>query len=50
LTYSAAGSVVVPTAGAWTVGLCIANQTNGVANPSPISANDYVNGWVQVTN
>ncbi len=47
--YSAAGSVV-PGAGTWLVGLCLANATGAGANPSAISDNDYVNGWVQVTN
>jgi hypothetical protein len=49
-SYSATGSVI-PGAGTWAVGLCVANRdAAGTANPSAISNNDYVNGWVQVTN
>jgi hypothetical protein len=44
-TYSAAGTVV-PGAGTWKVGLCVRNN-GGTAS---ISRNDYVNGWVMVTN
>ncbi|NUN14105.1 MAG: hypothetical protein HUU55_10775 [Myxococcales bacterium] len=38
-------ATTVPGAGTWQVGMCIMN--NGQAT---ISNNDYVNGWVQVTN
>jgi len=44
LTYACAGSVI-PTVGTYTVGMCVRNPSG-----SPISNNDYVNGWVQVTN
>jgi hypothetical protein len=44
-TYSAAGSVTVASAGMYTVGMCVLNGA-----PATISDNDYVNGWVQVTN
>jgi hypothetical protein len=42
--YTAVGSVV-PGAGTWKVGMCVLN--GGAAQ---ISDNDYVNGYVQVTN
>jgi hypothetical protein len=42
--YSAAGTVV-PGAGSWRVGMCVWNMAAGA-----ISDNDYVNGYVQVTN
>jgi len=42
--YSAVGSVV-PGAATWRVGMCVRN-----AGPAVISNNDFVNGWVQVTN
>jgi hypothetical protein len=40
----AASATVVPGAGTWRVGFCV--RYNSVA----ITNNDYVNGWVQVTN
>ena len=43
-SYAAAGSVV-PGAGTWRVGMCVRN-TGSV----PINTNDFVNGWVMVTN
>lgn len=42
--YTAVGTVV-PGAGTWKVGMCV--QNNG---PAQISDNDFVNGYVQVTN
>jgi hypothetical protein len=47
--YVASGSVI-PGAGTWTVGLCVANGTGAGPNLSALANNDYVNGWVQVTN
>ncbi len=44
-TYSASATVV-PGAGTWRVGMCVSNYVGANA----ISNNDYVNGWVQVTN
>jgi hypothetical protein len=41
--FSAVGSVV-PGAGNWNVGMCTRQNTSQINN------NDYVNGWVQVTN
>jgi hypothetical protein len=46
MSYSAAGSVVINTAGTYNVGFCVRNWYGTAA----ISNNDYVNGWVQVTN
>ncbi|HEY0132698.1 MAG TPA: hypothetical protein VGB85_01425 [Nannocystis sp.] len=42
----AVAASVVPGAGTWRVGVCV--QNNGGANA--LANNDYVNGWVQVTN
>jgi hypothetical protein len=42
--YPAAGTVV-PGAGTWNVGLCVRKS-----GPAAITQNDYVNGWVLVTN
>jgi hypothetical protein len=44
IPYAAAGSVV-PGAGTWNVGVCVNNK-----GPIAISNNDFVNGWVMVTN
>ena len=44
-SWTAAASVV-PGAGAWNVGFCVRNLGGAIA----ISNNDYVNGWVQITN
>lgn len=44
-TYSASGSVVPGNAGTYTVGACVRNH-----GAQSITANDYVNGWVMVTN
>ena len=43
--WTAAGSVV-PGAGTWIVGFCVLNNGGALA----IDNNDYVNGWVQITN
>ena len=43
--YSAAASVVPGAAATWNVGLCVRNR-----NPVPIGDNDFVNGWVIVSN
>jgi len=43
--WTAAGSVV-PGAGTWKVGFCVLNNGGAIA----ISNNDFVNGWVQITN
>jgi hypothetical protein len=43
-TFAAAASVV-PGAGTWTVGFCVRNSLS-----ASLDNNDYVNGWVQVTN
>ena len=42
---------VVPGAGEWVFGMCVRN-TDGAGNPNvaPVSNNDYVNGFVFVTN
>jgi hypothetical protein len=42
--YSAAGSVV-PGPGVWRVGMCVWHS-----GANQISNNDFVNGWVMVTN
>jgi len=44
-SYSAAGTIVPGVAATWRVGLC-ARNFSAVA----INNNDYVNGWMQVTN
>jgi hypothetical protein len=41
----AAAASVVPGAGTWNVGFCVMNSGTG-----QINNNDYMNGWVQVTN
>jgi hypothetical protein len=41
----AATATVVPGAGSWKVGFCVHNNNAGT-----ISNNDFVNGWVMVTN
>lgn len=43
--YAVAVSVVPGTAGTYTVGFCVRNASTG-----PLDGNDYVNGWVMVTN
>jgi hypothetical protein len=43
--WTAAGSVV-PGAGTWKVGFCVFNNGGAIA----ISNNDFVNGWVLITN
>jgi hypothetical protein len=43
-TFAAAASVV-PGAGTWRVGFCVDNNLSAA-----LDNNDYVNGWVQVTN
>ncbi len=45
-TVVAASASVVPGAGTWNVGFCVSNYGGAIA----ISNNDFVNGWVQVTN
>jgi hypothetical protein len=40
-----AAATVVPGAGTWNVGFCVRND-----GPTSIVNNDYVNGWVMVTN
>jgi hypothetical protein len=45
IPYAVAGSVL-PGAGTWNVGYCVMNNYGSIA----ISNNDYVNGWVMVTN
>jgi hypothetical protein len=44
VSVAAAGSVSLA-AGSYTVGACVSNQ-----GPSDLDANDYVSGWVMVTN
>jgi hypothetical protein len=44
-TYAANGSVANLSAGTYTVGYCVRNFSNGA-----IDSNDYVSGWVMVTN
>jgi hypothetical protein len=44
--YTASATVVPGTAGTYTVGLCVRNQHGAIA----IDNNDYMNGFVQVTN
>ncbi len=44
-SWTAAASVA-PGAGTWNVGFCVLNNGGAIA----ISNNDYVNGWVQITN
>ncbi|MFZ5469400.1 MAG: hypothetical protein ACOZIN_08185 [Myxococcota bacterium] len=41
----AASATVAPPAGTYSVGFCVRN-----GGTNPIDDNDYVNGWVQVTN
>src|SRR5690606_5269710 len=43
-TYAAAGTVV-PGAGTYNLGVCVRN-----ISATPITDNDFVNGWVMVTN
>jgi len=48
--YTAVGTVM-PGAGTWRVGLCVRNaDAAGNPNVAPLGNNDYVNGWIQVTN
>jgi hypothetical protein len=44
--YTVAGSVLLGQSGTWTVGMCIRNS----ATVQTVTDNDYVNGWVMVTN
>ncbi len=45
-SYAASATVVPGAAGTYTVGLCVRNQHGAIA----IDNNDYMNGFVQVTN